>query len=75
MCYVLIIDNVQSVAGYDVLSSGLWTPKAVMKTLTTTTMKTRAVTMFSRRFNCMCCLEVEKRKENLSNWEALHLIN
>lgn len=36
---------------YDFVSSGLWTPNAVMKTFTTTMMKTRAVTMFSRRFS------------------------
>lgn len=36
------------------LRFGLWTPKAVMKTLTTTIIKTRPVVRFSMRFSFWC---------------------
>lgn len=52
------------------LRFGLWTPKAVMKTLTTTIIKTRPVVRFSMRFSFWCfCTSlrfhrtVEKNKE------------
>lgn len=52
------------------LRFGLWTPKAVMKTLTTTIIKTRPVVRFSMRFSLWCfCTSfrfhrtVEKNKE------------
>lgn len=38
------------------LTLGRWTPNAVMKTLTTTTMKTNAVVMFSSRLSWKCLL-------------------
>lgn len=46
--WVLLLDHA--------LTLGLWTPNAVMKTLTTTTMKTNAVVMFSSKLSWKCLL-------------------
>lgn len=43
-------------AGAQALGTGLWTPKAVMKILTTTMIKTKAVVMFSMMFSLKCML-------------------